>query len=235
MNDAQLEDRQIIRELIDAWVIWRDGGDFERLGSLWRPDGFIMTTWCEATAAGVHRAEPPRLGGGRPSLPYRQWGLGGGGRRAGPSPSPRCRSSSGRPSTACWWTWPAEAVSATPSKSTTAAGDFFRVRPFTRGDSMAPVDLGAEVKLDPELLATFPQGYRHLGYLQTKAGLPVNKNLPGAREVGRTRPADAQLAARRRAGADPLGRGHHLRFLRSHLARARASWSPPARNWRSPS
>ena len=51
------------------------------------------------------------------------------------------------------------------------------------GDGIAPVEGGAEVRLDPELLSTFPEGYRHLGYLQTVAGLPVNKNLPGAREA----------------------------------------------------
>jgi hypothetical protein len=33
--------------------------------------------------------------------------------------------------------------------------------------------------LDPELLDRFPVGYRHLGYLQTKAGFTVKAGLPG--------------------------------------------------------
>jgi len=31
------------------------------------------------------------------------------------------------------------------------------------------------------LLAKFPEGYRHLGYLQTKAGFNVRLGLPGLR------------------------------------------------------
>ena len=35
--------------------------------------------------------------------------------------------------------------------------------------------------LDRDLLARFPEGYRHLGYLQTKAGFNVKLGLPGVR------------------------------------------------------
>ena len=48
---------------------------------------------------------------------------------------------------------------------------------------MTPVKIGAPLSLDEDLLASFPDGYRHLGYLQTKAGLPVNKHLPGTRDA----------------------------------------------------
>jgi hypothetical protein len=37
----------------------------------------------------------------------------------------------------------------------------------------------ATLDLDPELLARLPVGYRHLGYLQTKAGFTVHAGLPG--------------------------------------------------------
>ena len=37
----------------------------------------------------------------------------------------------------------------------------------------------ATLALDPALLAHFPDGYRHLGYLQTKAGFNVKRGLPG--------------------------------------------------------
>jgi hypothetical protein len=40
---------------------------------------------------------------------------------------------------------------------------------------------GANLTLDPELLKRFPEGYRHLGYLQTKAGFNVRLGLPGLR------------------------------------------------------
>src|SRR5256885_10638651 len=42
-----------------------------------------------------------------------------------------------------------------------------------------PVDPSATLKLDAELLASFPEGYRHLAYLQSKIGFPVRKGLPG--------------------------------------------------------
>ena len=34
-------------------------------------------------------------------------------------------------------------------------------------------------KLDPALLARFPEGYRHLAYLQTRIGYEVKLDLPG--------------------------------------------------------
>jgi hypothetical protein len=37
------------------------------------------------------------------------------------------------------------------------------------------------VKLDGDLLSQFPEGYRHLAYLQTKNGFKVKQDLPGLR------------------------------------------------------
>ena len=36
----------------------------------------------------------------------------------------------------------------------------------------------------PTRLATFPEGYRHLGYLQTKIGFTVKDDLPGPARTG---------------------------------------------------
>jgi len=48
-------------------------------------------------------------------------------------------------------------------------------------DRIDPVDPNARISLEAELLARFPEGYRHLAYLQTKNGARVNPNLPTAR------------------------------------------------------
>jgi hypothetical protein len=48
-------------------------------------------------------------------------------------------------------------------------------------DRIDPVDPQARISLDAELLARFPEGYRHLAYLQTRNGARVNPNLPTAR------------------------------------------------------
>ena len=39
--------------------------------------------------------------------------------------------------------------------------------------------LRARLTLDPNLLAQFPEGYRHLAYLQTKIGYKVKRDMPG--------------------------------------------------------
>ena len=43
---------------------------------------------------------------------------------------------------------------------------------------MDPVDPAARLALDPELLARFPEGYRHLAYLQTRIGYTIKLDLP---------------------------------------------------------
>jgi len=48
-------------------------------------------------------------------------------------------------------------------------------------DRIDPVDPGAVISLDRALLERFPEGYRHLAYLQTRNGAQVNPNLPTAR------------------------------------------------------
>jgi hypothetical protein len=52
-------------------------------------------------------------------------------------------------------------------------------RVFYEKDRMDPVDPSAQVKLDSQLLAQFPVGYRHLGYLQSSLGFKVKTTMPG--------------------------------------------------------
>ena len=59
------------------------------------------------------------------------------------------------------------------------------------GDGAAPAHLregpdrpgspGSSLVLHPELLARFPEGYRHLAYLQVRVGYPVKPDMPGVR------------------------------------------------------
>jgi hypothetical protein len=44
---------------------------------------------------------------------------------------------------------------------------------------MDPVDPAQRVELDRDLLTRFPEGYRHLAYLQTQAGFTVKPDMPG--------------------------------------------------------
>ena len=36
-------------------------------------------------------------------------------------------------------------------------------------------------RFDADLYQSIPEGYRHLGYIQVKRGLPVKRNMPGLR------------------------------------------------------
>jgi hypothetical protein len=44
---------------------------------------------------------------------------------------------------------------------------------------MDPVDPAATLCLDAALLGQFPEGYRHLDYLQTRIGYEVKRDMPG--------------------------------------------------------
>jgi hypothetical protein len=46
-------------------------------------------------------------------------------------------------------------------------------------DRLDPVDPSATLKLDKKLLGSFPEGYRHLAYLQTRIGYKVKTDMPG--------------------------------------------------------
>jgi hypothetical protein len=51
-------------------------------------------------------------------------------------------------------------------------------QPIYEKDRIDPVDSSAVVKLDKEKLATFPEGYRHLAYIQTHIGYTVKMDMP---------------------------------------------------------
>ena len=66
--------------------------------------------------------------------------------------------------------------------------DFFEKRdrwglvlrqPIYEKDRLDPVDPSSLILLDEELLARFPEGYRHLAYLQTRIGYTVKPDMPG--------------------------------------------------------
>ena len=53
-----------------------------------------------------------------------------------------------------------------------------RRQPIYEKDRMDPLDPAAKLSLDQELLARFPEGYRHLAYLQTRIGYTIKLDLP---------------------------------------------------------
>lgn len=57
-------------------------------------------------------------------------------------------------------------------------GMVFR-QPIYEKDRIDPVDPSKTLELDPKLLSSFPEGYRHLAYLQTTMGYKVQGIRPG--------------------------------------------------------
>ena len=54
-----------------------------------------------------------------------------------------------------------------------------RRQPIYEKDRMDVVDPGGSLKLDADLLARFPEGYRHLAYLQSRIGFSIKPDMPG--------------------------------------------------------
>jgi hypothetical protein len=52
-------------------------------------------------------------------------------------------------------------------------------QPIYEKDRMDAVDPAARLSLDATLLSRFPEGYRHLAYLQTVIGFKVKPDMPG--------------------------------------------------------
>ena len=76
----------------------------------------------------------------------------------------------------------APAASTTSSRNGRGTWGIVRRQPIYEKDRLDPVDPAAKLELDPELLQRFPEGYRHLAYLQTKNGFTVERtSLPGLR------------------------------------------------------
>lgn len=168
-----------IRELVENWALWRDARLWEQFRTVWHADGQMFTTWTggipfeefirrndEGWAKGVRILH--FLGGSAIEVA---------GDRA------------------------IAQTKMTISQRASVDGvvgdvvctgrfyDFFERRdgrwglvlrqPIYEKDRFDPVDPAAKLSLDQDLLKRFPEGYRHLAYLQTKIGYKVKPDMPG--------------------------------------------------------
>lgn len=177
MNEQTL-DKLAIRELIENWVLWRDANDWDRFRTVWHADGRMMATWTQGAFEEFIEMSRQGFAKGVRILHF----LGGStidvaGTRAvaqtkmtiaqrGPVHDVLC-------DVVC----------------TGRFCDFLEKRagrwgivlrqPIYEKDRIDPVDPAAVLQLDPERLARFPEGYRHLAYLQSLIGYPVKTDMPG--------------------------------------------------------
>ena len=194
-TDIALEaaDRARIREIVESWVVWRDSGRFDLLATLWHDDAVMSATWQQASATAFIAASRAAWARGidvQHLLGGMTFDL------ADDRAVAQTKTTIGQRGTVH------DVV--VDVLCTGRFYDFLERRdgrwgivlrqPTYERDRMDPVLPGAMLTLDPELLAGFPEGYRHLAYLQTMAGMTVKRDMPG-----RMGPEVENLYARGRA------------------------------------
>jgi SnoaL-like protein len=175
---TQASDRQAIREIVEDWAVWRDAGDWERFRTVWHPDGRMMATWFQGPAEAFIEVSRAGFDKGVSILHF----LGGN----------SVDVAGNRAVSQTKMTISQRAALHGVLVDVVCTGrfcDFFEKRdgrwgivlrqPIYEKDRMDPVDPAARLTLDVALLNRFPEGYRHLAYLQTQIGYKVKPDMPG--------------------------------------------------------
>ena len=173
-----LIDRLAIRQLVENWVLWRDARDWERFRTVWWPEGRMMATWTQGTGDEFIAMSKQGWAKGVRILHF----LGGhtsdiAGNRAVAQTK---------------MTIAQRAVVEGVLCDVVCSGRFYDFlekrgeswgymlrQPIYEKDRLDSVVPGTHPKLDADLLAQFPEGYRHLAYLQTRIGYTVKRDMPG--------------------------------------------------------
>jgi len=179
MNDLRA-DKLAIREVVENWVLWRDAGDWERFATVWHDEGWMTATWFQGPAAQFIAASRAGFERGVHILHT----LGGW----------TCEVAGLRAISQVKMTIHQRAELDGVPVDVVCLGRFYdflekragrwaivRRQPIYEKDRLDPVDPSAVLTLDLGWLALYPEGYRHLAYLQFKNGFQVKNGLPGLR------------------------------------------------------
>ena len=179
MTDA-LHDELLIRRLVERWAVWRDAGDWERFATVWHPDGVMMATWFQGPFAEFIRVTKEGWAKGVSILHF----LGGSAIEVGGDHGDRAIAQTKMTISQ------RGLVEGVPC-DVVCTGRFydFVVRhegewkllhrqPIYEKDRIDAIDPSATLKLDADALAGFPEGYRHLAYIQTRIGYKVKLDMP---------------------------------------------------------
>ena len=178
--DQLTRDKLTIAEVVNNWVIWSDSGDWERFATVWHDDGWMTATWFQGTATEFCKARRAGFERGVSIIHF----LG--------ATTADVLNDRAIAQTKMTISQRAEVDGVEVDAVCTGRFyDFFakrdgrwaivRRQPIYEKDRLDPVIPGTALDLDPALLNQFPDGYKHLAYLQTKAGFTVKLGLPGLR------------------------------------------------------
>ena len=176
-------DRIAIRNVVESWALARDSANWDWFREQWHDDGYMMATWFQGPKEDFIRVSADGYANGVNILHY-----------------------TGASQAAVQGTRAISQTRMTIMQRGEVHGvlvdvscigrfyDFFEKRagrwgivlrqPIYEKDRMDPVQPGATVELDQDLLARFPEGYRYLAYLQVLVGYPVKPDMPGLRGPG---------------------------------------------------
>jgi hypothetical protein len=171
-------DKLAIRELVENWVLWRDARNWKQFRTVWHKDGAMWATWFQGTFEefiavsqdGYERGARINHMLGGMTIDIR-------GKRAIAQTKITISQRAPVDGILCDVTCSGRAYDFI-EKRKGRWGIVLR-RHIYEKDRLDPVDPAARLTLDQKLLARFPEGYRHLAYLQTKAGYTVKRDMPG--------------------------------------------------------
>jgi len=177
MTDEMLE-RLTIREMVENWVLWRDANQWQKFRSLWHDDGQMMATWTQGTADEFIEMSKAGFAKGVRILHF----LGGStidvrGHRATAITKMTISQRAKVHDVLCDVVCTGRFCDFLEKRS--GRWGLVLRQPIYEKDRMDPVDPAAKLALDPKLLASFPEGYRHLAYLQSQIGYKIKLDMPG--------------------------------------------------------
>ena len=173
----ELAERLTIREMVENWVVWRDANQWDKFRSLWHDDGRMMATWTQGTYEEFIEMSQQGFAKGVRILHF----LGGS--------NIEVRGTRAMAVTKMTISQRAKVHDVLCDVVCTGRFcDFMEKRagrwglvlrqPIYEKDRMDPVDPAAKLTLDQNLLASLPEGYRHLAYLQTQIGYKIKMDMP---------------------------------------------------------
>ena len=174
------DDKRIIRELVENWAVWRDARLWDRFRTVWHADGRMWATWFQGSFEEFIKVNDEGWERGVRILHF----LGGSAIEVADNRA-------------------IAQTKMTISQRASVDGvicdvvctgrfyDFFEKRdgqwaivlrqPIYEKDRMDTIDPDPAnpLLLDGRILQQFPEGYRHLAYLQTRIGYNVKRDMPG--------------------------------------------------------
>ena len=177
-NDLEvLLEKQRIREVVENWVLWRDSGQWEKFKTVWHSDGVMMATWFQGPFEEFIKVSIDGWNKGVSILHF----LGG------CSVDVNNDRAIAQTKMTITQRGPVDGVIC-DVVCTGRFYDFMEKRdgrwgvvlrqPIYEKDRINPLDPAAKLVLDQDLLQKFPEGYRHLAYIQTKLGFTVKSDMP---------------------------------------------------------